>query len=222
MVSGRLSGWGTARSTSYRRLEGSGRVRECAPSSTCTFPSALEAGGGVVHIRATRAKPNPRHCPWPLPAPGHSHVLQAVCGAQHPLLRHQEASAHVLAVHLHGRHVGPRVGHGLAAAQDPPTRLRRCGWAGGREDFRDSCSPALSPPPPPPRPLQPPWVPSWRSQSYREECWKRDYRDWQGLGQIPCLHTALNSFNLNIRKMGCPSPFLLRCQFSPEVFGFSL
>lgn len=138
MVSGRLSGWGTARSTSYRRLEGSGCDRECAPKSTCTFPPALGVGC------TSEPRPHPAQtssralCRASLP--GHSRVLQAVRCAQHPLLGHQEAAAHVLAVHLHRRHVGPRVGHGLAAAQDPPTGLRRWGWAGGQERFRDDPS----------------------------------------------------------------------------------
>lgn len=57
MVSGRLPGWGTARSTSYRRLEGSGCDRECAPRRTCTFPSAL--GVGWTHIRTTSPPPRP-------------------------------------------------------------------------------------------------------------------------------------------------------------------
>lgn len=130
MVSGRLSGWGTARSTSYRRLEGSGCDRECAPRSTCTFPSAL--GVGWTHHQShvpAPPHPTPPHLtpphPVPLFAPGHSHILQAVRCAHYPLLGHQEASAHVLAVHLHGCHVGPRVGHGLSAAQDPAAGLSR-------------------------------------------------------------------------------------------------
>lgn len=70
MVSGRLSGWGTARSTSYRRLDGSGCDRECAPRSTLTVSLGLELGRGV-HVSST-SPPLPHHIPCsvsPTPTP---------------------------------------------------------------------------------------------------------------------------------------------------------
>ena len=81
-------------------------------------------GSGVdAHQNHVPAAP-PR--PAPFFVPGHSHVLQAVRCAHDPLLCYQEASAHVLAVHLHRCHVGPGVGWSLLTTQDPATGL--CRW----------------------------------------------------------------------------------------------
>lgn len=85
MVSGWLSGWGTARSTSYRRFEGSGCDRECAPRRTCSFPSALEVEW--AHIRAMSPPdtqfPHSALGPGPLTRPPGS-VLHSAPTAQTP------------------------------------------------------------------------------------------------------------------------------------------
>lgn len=88
------------------------RVGHCAEH-------VVQALGGLRLRQGVRAQEN-LHLPV-------GRVLQAVRRAQHPLLGHQDAAAEVLAVHLHRRHVGPRVGLGLSAAQDPTAGLRRTG-----------------------------------------------------------------------------------------------
>lgn len=65
MVSGLLSGWGTERVTSYRRLEGSGCDKECAPSSTCTLPSLWTGAGAEVGARPA----GPAQSSGPAPSP---------------------------------------------------------------------------------------------------------------------------------------------------------
>lgn len=81
MVSRRLSGWGTARSTSYQRLDGSGCDRECAPRSTRTFPSALGAGLGS-QPRPRRPAPPRRAPPRPAaPAAPAAHTSSRQCAA---------------------------------------------------------------------------------------------------------------------------------------------
>lgn len=191
MVSGRLSGWGTARITSYRRLDASFLDRECAPRSTCTFPPALGRERGV---HAGQSPPPAPRAPRPAPRP-HSRVLQAVRRAQHPLRRHQEAAAHVLAAHLHRRHVGPLVRLCLAAAQDPPTGLRRWGRQRG-EGFRAvaaqpsdaPCSPQASPAPHTWNSilgiLSPPPPQSLKSGVRGGMPEGTDNREWWGLGQF--------------------------------------
>lgn len=69
MVSRRLSGWGTARSTSYRRLKGSLCDSECAPRSTCTFPSALGVGYGPRQSKVPTPNPPPLYSPAPASRP---------------------------------------------------------------------------------------------------------------------------------------------------------
>lgn len=107
-----------------------------------------------IHVPPT---PTQSHLRLRVPSPPnhhhhHSHVLQTVRCAQHPLLSHQEAAAHVRAVHLHRCHVGPLVGLGLAATQDPAPGLCRWVQAGGREDSTGDGSPALRGPLRPPQP----------------------------------------------------------------------
>lgn len=57
MVSRWLPGCGTARSMSYRRLEDSRCDNECAPRSTCTFPSALGVEQGPRHSHIPTSTP---------------------------------------------------------------------------------------------------------------------------------------------------------------------
>lgn len=111
-----------------------------APPSPQAPPPAQPKATPIGHAPARKATPSgPPH-----PAL-HSRLLQAVRGAQHPLWSHQDAAAQVSAVHLHRRHVGPRVGLGLLAAQDPAAGLRRCG---GERAVRTRVQPPARPPRP--------------------------------------------------------------------------
>lgn len=78
MVSGRLFGWGTARSTLYSCLEGSGCDSECAPRSTCTKVSLVFLGVGQGP-RQIRVPPPPN--PFPGLFPTTTHTCSRQCAA---------------------------------------------------------------------------------------------------------------------------------------------